>query len=79
MDIAHHTSKRDSVDQYIINIGSQGKTDHKESPKSKGAREHDHHLSRSGRNDDVKKGGMGKGNWGSPQEEIKQAVMESNK
>jgi hypothetical protein len=36
--------------------------------------EKDRHVSKTGRNDVVKKGGSGHGNWGGPEEEIKEAL-----
>ena len=55
-------------------VGSHGKSNHKESPKTKAEMEKDRHVSKTGRNDVVKKGGSGHGNWGGPEEEIKEAL-----
>lgn len=54
--------------------GSHGKSNHKESPKTKAEVEKDRHVSKTGRNDVVKKGGNGPGNWGGPDEEIREAM-----
>ena len=39
--------------------------------RQKVVREKDHHESGTGRNDKMKKGGSGKGNWGNPKDDIK--------
>lgn len=63
-----------SLHELMMNTGSHGKINHKESPKTKAEKEKDRHVSKTGRNEVVKKGGSGCGNWGGPEEEIKEAL-----